>query len=83
MKFAFLTSGLGFIFLMTGCLLGPDYHMPDLEVPKDWGRMSLAGDSTHLTVSMPLIGAGKFLGEGVLIFGIVGGLATIIIHLSF
>jgi NodT family efflux transporter outer membrane factor (OMF) lipoprotein len=52
MKFAFLTSGFGFIFLMTGCLLGPDYHTPDLEVPKDWGGGSLAGDSSHLTVSM-------------------------------
>jgi len=52
MKFASLTVGFGFIFLMTGCLLGPDYHTPDLEVPKDWGGESLAGDSTHLAVSM-------------------------------
>ena len=52
MKFAFLTSGFGFIFLMTGCLMGPDYQTPDLEVPKDWGRMSLAGDATQLAVSM-------------------------------
>ena len=32
--------------------MGPDYQTPDLEVPKDWGRMSLAGDATHLAVSM-------------------------------
>ena len=37
---------------LQGCLLGPDYQSPDLEVPKDWGEMSLNKDSSHLPVSM-------------------------------
>jgi multidrug efflux system outer membrane protein len=52
MNVGLLVWGIGSMFLLTGCLLGPDYHTPDLEIPKDWGGMSLDGDSTHLAVSM-------------------------------
>ena len=49
------------------------------------GQTSGAAYETYLMIDRildPLIGAGKFLGEGLLIFGILTGLATIIWHLS-
>jgi NodT family efflux transporter outer membrane factor (OMF) lipoprotein len=52
MKVAFLVWGVGSMFLLTSCLLGPDYQEPDLDIPKDWGDLNLAGDHFDLPVSI-------------------------------
>lgn len=35
-----------------GCLLGPDFQRPESAVPSNWKGMTLAGDSSHLPVSI-------------------------------
>ena len=50
------------------------------------GRTSGGAYNTYLMIERtldPIIGSGKFLGDGLLFLGIVTGLATIIWHLSF
>ena len=74
---------MGFFFLLT---LWWDANLVYLKDAEFDGRTSGAAYQTYLVVDKilgPLIGAGKFLGEGFLIFGIVTGLATIVWNLSF
>lgn len=82
----FLFAGIlvvGFFFLLT---LWWDANLVFLKDAEFAGRTSGAGYNTFLMTDRvlgPIIGAGKFLGEGLLIFGILTGLATIIWNLSF
>ena len=82
----FLFAGIlvvGFFFLM---MLWWDVNLVFLRAAEFDGRTTGAAFNTYLMVDRvlnPIVGAGKFLGEGLLIFGIVTGLATIIWHLSF
>ena len=82
----FLFSGIlvvGFFFLLT---LWWDANLVFLKDAEFAGRTSGAAYNTYLMTERvlgPIIGAGKFLGEGLLIFGILTGLATIIWNLSF
>ena len=74
---------VGAFFLLT---LWWDANLVFLKDAQFDGRTSGASYETYLMVDRilgPLIGAGKFLGEGLLIFGILTGLATIIWNLSF
>ena len=82
----FLFAGIlvmGFFFLLTLWWDANLVYLKDAELD---GRTSGAAYQTYLVVDKildPLIGGGKFLGEGLLIFGIVTGLATIVWNLSF
>ena len=82
----FLFAGIlvvGFFSLM---MLWWDVNLVFLRAAEFDGRTTGAAFNTYLMVDRvlnPIVGAGKFLGEGLLIFGIVTGLATIIWHLSF
>lgn len=72
-----------FFFLLT---LWWDVNLVFLMRAEFDGRTTGAAYETYLMIERilaPLIGAGKFLGMGLLIFGILTGLATIIMHLSF
>ena len=74
---------VGTFFLLT---LWWDANLVFLKDAQFDGRTTGATYETYLMVDRvlgPLIGADKFLGEGLLIFGILTGLATIIWHLSF
>ena len=73
---------MGGFFLLT---LWWDANLVLLKQAEFDGQTSGAAYETYLMIDRildPLIGAGKFLGEGLLIFGILTGLATIIWHLS-
>jgi len=37
---------------LQACLLGPDYQMPDSRVPQNWNSMTMAGDTSALSVSV-------------------------------
>ena len=82
----FLLAGIlvvGFFFLIT---LWWDANLVLLKQAEFDGRTSGAAYNVYLMTERilePLIGSGKFLGEGLLIFGILTGLATIIWNLSF
>ena len=82
----FLFAGIlvmGFFFLLS---LWWGANLVFLKDAQFDGRTTGAAYETYLMVERildPLIGAGKFLGEGLIIFGILTGLATIIWHLSF
>lgn len=39
------------ILCLPGCLVGPDYQQPDLNVPEDWNRMTLEGASSQLPIT--------------------------------
>ena len=77
----FLVSGIlviGFFFLLT---LWWDFNLVLLMNAEFDGRTTGAAYNTYLMIERVLaavIGGGKFLGEGLLIFGILTGLATII-----
>ena len=81
----FLFSGIlvvGFFFLLT---LWWDFNLVLLKNAEFDGRTTGAAYNSYLTIERVLaavIGGGKFLGEGLLIFGILTGLATIIWNLS-
>ena len=81
----FLFSGIlvvGFFFLLT---LWWDANLVLLKNAEFDGRTTGATYHTYLMTERVLgaiIGGGKFLGEGLLIFGILTGLATIIWNLS-
>ena len=81
----FLFSGIlvvGFFFLLT---LWWDANLVLLKNAEFDGRTTGAAYNTYLMTEQVLgavIGGGKFLGEGLLIFGILTGLATIIWNLS-
>ncbi|MCA9470617.1 MAG: efflux transporter outer membrane subunit [Nitrospirales bacterium] len=36
---------------LSGCLVGPDYRPPSVDVPSDWNVMTLNGDSTAVPIS--------------------------------
>ena len=82
----FLFTGVlvvGFFFLLS---LWWGTNLVFLKDAQFDGQTTGAAYETYLMVERildPLIGAGKFLGEGLLIFGIITGLATMIWHLSF
>ena len=82
----FLVSGIllvGFFFLLT---LWWDANLVLLKSAEFSGRTAGAAYNTLLMTERVLgavISGGKFLGEGLLIFGILTGLATIIWNLSF
>jgi NodT family efflux transporter outer membrane factor (OMF) lipoprotein len=40
------------ILCLPGCLVGPDYHQPDLNVPEDWNRMTLEGSSSQVPITV-------------------------------
>ena len=50
-NFPILACGFGMVILLSGCLLGPEYQKPELEIPKDWGDMSVAEDPSGLPIS--------------------------------
>ena len=81
----FLFAGIlvmGFFFLLT---IWWDTNLVLLKNAEFDGRTSGAAYNTYLMTERvldPLICGGKFLGEGLLIFGILTGLATIIWNLS-
>lgn len=81
----FLFSGIlvvGFFFLLT---LWWDLNLVLLQNAEFDGRTTGAAYNTYLMIERVLsavIGGGKFLGEGLLILGILTGLATIIWNLS-
>ena len=81
----FLFAGvlaMGFFFML---MLWWDINLVFLKAAEFDGRISGAGYNTLLMtdrVLNPIIGSGKFLAEGLLFFGILAGLATIIWHLS-
>ena len=81
----FLFAGIlvvGFYFLLT---LWWDVNLVLLKNAEFYGRTTGATYQTYLMIDRilsPLIGAGKFMGEGLLVFGILTGLATIIWNLS-
>ena len=37
---------------LQACLLGPDYQAPDSQIPQNWNSMTLAGDTSDLSVSV-------------------------------
>ncbi|PJA78230.1 MAG: hypothetical protein CO149_05160 [Nitrospirae bacterium CG_4_9_14_3_um_filter_51_5] len=37
---------------LPGCLMGPDYHQPDINVPEDWNGMTLEGSSSQLPITV-------------------------------
>lgn len=82
----FLISGIllvGFFFLLT---LWWDANLILLKSAEFGGRTAGAAYNTYIMTERVLsavIGGGKFLGEGLLIFGILTGLATIVWNLSF
>ena len=82
----FLFAGIlvmGFFFLI---MLWWDINLVFLKDAEFDGRTSGAAYNTYLMVDRvlgPIIGSGRFLAEGLLFFGILTGLATIIWHLSF
>ena len=82
----FLFGGMSvvlFFFVMSWCRGANLVFLKEKEFD---GETSGAAYETFLTVDRildPLIEAGKFLGVGLLIFGILIGLVTIIMHLSF
>jgi len=82
----FLFAGIlvvGFFFVLT---IWWDANLVLLKDAEFDGRTTGAAYNTYLMTERvldPLIASGKFLGEGLLIFGILTGLATIIWHLSF
>ena len=82
----FLLSGtlvIGFFFILT---LWWDANVVLLADAQLEGRTSGGAYNTYLMVDRVLgtiIGSGKFLGEGLIIFGILTGLATIIWNLSY
>ena len=83
-KFVFV--GMLIVLSMFVLTLWWDANLVFLKQAEFDGRTSGAAYETYLMIERildPLIGGGKFLGEGVLIFGIIGGLATIVTHLSF
>ena len=74
---------MGFFFLL---MLWWDANLVLLKQAEFDGRTSGGAYNTYLMVERtldPIIGSGRFLGEGLLFLGIVSGLATIIWHLSF
>ncbi|MCH8185330.1 MAG: hypothetical protein IH862_04435 [Chloroflexi bacterium] len=82
----FLFGGMLIVLSMFVLTLWWDANLVFLKQAEFDGNTSGAAYETYLMIERilgPLIGAGKFLGEGVLIFGIVGGLAAIVTHLSF
>lgn len=40
------------ILCLPGCLVGPDYQQPDLNVPEDWNGMTLEGSSSQLPITV-------------------------------
>ena len=82
----FLFAGIlvmGFFFLL---MLWWDANLVLLKQAEFDGRTTGAAYETYLMIDRilePIIGAGRFLSMGLLILGIVTGLATIIWHLSF
>ena len=40
------------ILCLPGCLVGPDYQQPVLNVPEDWNRMTLGGSSSPLPITV-------------------------------
>ncbi len=74
---------LGFYFVLT---LWWDANLVLLKNAEFDGQTSGASYNAYLMIDRVLsaeIGGGKFLGVGLLVFGILGGLATIIWNLSF
>ena len=74
---------MGFFFLLT---LWWDANLVLLKRAEFDGNTTGASYEVYLIIERVLdaiIGAGKFLGEGLMIFGILTGLVTIIWHLSF
>ena len=74
---------MGFFLLL---MLWWDANLVLLKDAEFDGRTTGAAYDTYLVTNRvpdPIISAGRFLGEGLLFFGIVTGLATIIWRLGF
>ena len=37
---------------LQGCLLGPEYRQPDLQVPENWNNMTLEGNASSLAITV-------------------------------
>jgi len=37
---------------LPGCLVGPDYHQPDLNVPEDWNSMTLESHASKIPIKV-------------------------------
>lgn len=82
----FLFGGFAVVLLMFVFTLWWDANLVFLKRAEFDGRTSSTAYEIYLYIERilgPIIGAGKFLGVGLVIFGILTGLATIITNLSF
>ena len=82
----FLFAGMLVVLFFFVITLWWDANLVFLQRAVFAGQTAGAAYETYVLTERilgPIIGAGKFLGEGLLIFGIITGLATIIMHLSF
>ena len=82
----FLFGGMGVVLFFSVVALWWDANLVFLKRAEFAGQTSGAAYETYLMTERildPLIGAGKFVGEALLILGIATGLATIITNLSF
>jgi hypothetical protein len=82
----FLLSGMLIVLISFGLALWWAVNLVFLKQAEFDGETTGAAYHTYLMIERildPLVFGGKFLGEALLILGIVTGLATIIVHLSF
>ena len=82
----FLVVGMSVVLFFFVVALWWDANLVFLKRAEFAGQTTGAAYETYLMIERildPVIGAGKFVGEALLILGIAMGLATIIAHLSF
>ena len=82
----FLFAGIGVVLFFFVVALWWDANLVFLKRAEFAGQTTGAAYETYLMTERildPVIGAGKFIGEALLILGIAMGLATIIANLSF